>query len=320
MCQGWVYVAVNSSLPGLAKVGRTTRPPPARVAELSSATGVPTPFVLAFDHEFADCEQAERDVHAELDRRGYRLAANREFFRGEPREIIHVVLHAAAMAGDAPPTPALPSAEALLAQGDRHLFGDAETLQDPAEARNCYRLAAARGSLIAVERLGALYAAVRGKSRAGKRRALKQLKAGAARGNYYCYVELATLFASDGHLPNMLKAWDLFFARRADSFLADVEGSETRYVLALRRYMFLCLEHGLVPAHLDELRAQAEPMIRSLLMSLDEVRDAPELRQRLSMALRWANETLMPRRPALAPPARQQGWRGLLRRALGATA
>ena len=32
---GWGYVLVNSSMPGLAKVGRTTRSPAERVAELS---------------------------------------------------------------------------------------------------------------------------------------------------------------------------------------------------------------------------------------------------------------------------------------------
>jgi hypothetical protein len=64
MEQGWIYVLVNSSLPGLVKVGRTSRSTQERVAELSAATGVPTPFVLAFDQEFEDCVAAEQSVHA----------------------------------------------------------------------------------------------------------------------------------------------------------------------------------------------------------------------------------------------------------------
>ena len=107
---GWVYVLVNSSMPGLSKVGRTSRPPAERVAELSSATGVATPFVLAFDQQVADSCAAERAVHAELDRRGLRVASNREFFRGPPSEIVRVVLDVAAPRALAPSSPGPTSA------------------------------------------------------------------------------------------------------------------------------------------------------------------------------------------------------------------
>jgi hypothetical protein len=298
MPQGWVYVLVNSSIPGLAKVGRTTRPPAERVAELSAATGVPTPFVLAFEQAFAECEQAERDIHAELDRRGCRLAANREFFRGSPNEIVRVVLQVASVAGDGPEMPPAPSAEALLAQGDTHLFGAGENLQDLAEACRCYRLAATRGSLIALERLGAIYAQIKPRGRTGRRRALRQLKDGAQRGNYYCFIEMAALYAAEGHVQNCAKAWDFFFSRRADSFRADVEGGPDRYVLALRRYIQSCLDHGLAPGHLDALRSEADAIIRSLVAAIDESRNAPETRHLLTVTLRWAYETLTD-----APPA-----------------
>jgi hypothetical protein len=314
MAQGWVYVLVNSSIPGLAKVGRTTRPPLERVAELSAATGVPTPFVLAFEQEFADCAQAERDIHAELDRRGCRLASNREFFRGSPNEIVRVVLQMAASSGDGPEVAPLASAETLLAQGERHLFGDGDTLQDLAEACRCYRLAATRGSLIALERLGAIYAQVKGRGRTGRRRALRQLKDGAARGNYYCYVEMATLYTGEKHAANAAKSWNLFFARRADSFRADVEIGQDRYVLALRRYIQSCLDSGVLPGHIDVLKPEAEALIRSILASIDHVRDAPERRERLAAALRWSYEALtdMPPPPDLG---RKPGLlQGLLRR------
>ena len=87
MQEGWVYVLVNSSMPGMAKVGRTFRLPSERVAELQS-TGVATPFILAYEQVFADCCAAEKAVHDELDRRGLRVALNREFFRGPPSDII----------------------------------------------------------------------------------------------------------------------------------------------------------------------------------------------------------------------------------------
>lgn len=40
----FVYMLRNSAMPGLLKVGFTTGTPEVRAAELSAATGVPTPF------------------------------------------------------------------------------------------------------------------------------------------------------------------------------------------------------------------------------------------------------------------------------------
>jgi hypothetical protein len=128
--QNWIYVLVNSSIPGMVKVGRTTRRPTDRAAELSGATGVATPFVLAFEQEFSDSVQAEELIHAELDRRGLRVAANREFFRGSPAEIVRVVLDVASHS-DRTPAPAPPATVMeLLAEGDRHLVGLVDGMLD----------------------------------------------------------------------------------------------------------------------------------------------------------------------------------------------
>lgn len=94
MAAGYLYVLVNSSLPGLVKVGKTTRDPTDRAQELSNATGVPTPFVLAFDSYFADCDAAEQYVHTELEIRGLRESKNREFFRAPSAEVIKILLTA----------------------------------------------------------------------------------------------------------------------------------------------------------------------------------------------------------------------------------
>lgn len=308
MEHGWIYVLVNSTMPGLAKVGRTTRAPLERVAELSAATGVATPFVLAFDQEFADCVLAERLIHAELDRRGLRLSSAREFFRGPPSEIVRVVLEVAAEAADAPAPPPSPSAEALLAEGDRFLFGEGDALQDLTEAVRCYRLAAARGSLMALERLGSIYGRIKTPSRAGRRRAMQMLKNGARRGNYYCYVEMAELFAADRHLENFAKAWALFFTRRREAPRDEVERGTDRFVNALRRYIGNCLALGLAPQFASEMQPEADALARSLLASLDACRDAPEKRQRLVAILHWAHTALLPRGPEPAPAAKAGGW------------
>lgn len=313
MEHGWIYVLVNSSIPGLVKVGRTTRSPLERVAELSAATGVPTPFVLAFDQDFEDCIAAEHSVHAELERRGLRIAANREFFRGPPAEIVRVVLEVAAAAGAAPAVAPARGGIDLLAEGDCHLHGTGETLQDLAEAVRCYRLAAARGSLVALERLGVIFADLTSRTRADRRRAMRYLKEGARRGNYFCYCEMARLFARDGHLENFAKAWDLFFSRRADAFLAEVEPGEQRYPVALLAYIETCLVLGVPPRHLAELRAAAEILIAFLLRGLERVRDAPDGRLRLARVLRWSYENLSP--PPPVQDVRRLGswwraWRG----------
>jgi hypothetical protein len=97
--QGYVYVLVNSSMPGLVKVGKTTRPLVERVAELSAPTGVPTPFVVAFQRPFDDIDAAERYVHDALEQRGLRVATRREFFRATADEAIKVVVSAPGISG-----------------------------------------------------------------------------------------------------------------------------------------------------------------------------------------------------------------------------
>lgn len=88
---GYVYVMINSSIDGLVKIGKTTRDPNERAKELSSATGVPTPFVVVFYKEFADCDMAESQIHQFLEDAGCRISDNREFFRVPVKEAIDVV-------------------------------------------------------------------------------------------------------------------------------------------------------------------------------------------------------------------------------------
>jgi hypothetical protein len=45
---GYIYILINPSLEGLIKVGKTTRDPIDHAVELSKATGVPTPFIVAY--------------------------------------------------------------------------------------------------------------------------------------------------------------------------------------------------------------------------------------------------------------------------------
>lgn len=89
---GYVYVLTNRSMPGILKIGRTVRPPSERAVEISSATGVPTPFELVFDVLVPDCVLAERILHRRLEDAGARLKDNREFFEAPVREVIGMML------------------------------------------------------------------------------------------------------------------------------------------------------------------------------------------------------------------------------------
>ena len=76
---GYVYLLTNPSMPGLVKVGCTDRSPSERISELSSATGVPTPFTLEFSISVPDHIATEQELHSILGTE--RVSDSREFFR-----------------------------------------------------------------------------------------------------------------------------------------------------------------------------------------------------------------------------------------------
>lgn len=89
---GYVYVLSNPSMPGLLKIGMTRFDPSRRVQELSSATGVPTPFQLVYYREFYDCVAAEIEIHSLLTSKGLRYNDQREFFTIDTVEAINILL------------------------------------------------------------------------------------------------------------------------------------------------------------------------------------------------------------------------------------
>ena len=88
----FLYLLVNPSMPGVVKIGKTSRDPTQRMAELTSATGVPTPFMLVYQLQVVNAGLAERLVHEKLESMGYRVSANREFFHVTPSVAIEVML------------------------------------------------------------------------------------------------------------------------------------------------------------------------------------------------------------------------------------
>jgi hypothetical protein len=89
---GYIYAMVNQSIEGLVKIGKTTREPEARAKELSQATGVATPFYVAFSVVVSDCTGAEAFAHALLEQGGFRTSPSREFFQVPLKQAIEALL------------------------------------------------------------------------------------------------------------------------------------------------------------------------------------------------------------------------------------
>lgn len=87
--KGYVYILINASMPGWVKIGFTFSQPSERAKQLSGTTGVPSPFVVAFDEIVENCEQIERIIHEKLN--SYRVSNNREFFYIPLKDAIKIV-------------------------------------------------------------------------------------------------------------------------------------------------------------------------------------------------------------------------------------
>lgn len=84
--KGIVYVLTNSAMPGLVKIGMTTRESiDTRMKELYS-TGVPVPFDCEYACEVkaSDCAKIEKALHTAF--KPNRINDNREFFQIKPEQ------------------------------------------------------------------------------------------------------------------------------------------------------------------------------------------------------------------------------------------
>lgn len=75
---GRVYVLSNKAMPGFLKIGYTMNTVEGRVKELSSATGVPSEFIIEYQVECRDAAGVEALVHESLN--NSRHSNSREFF------------------------------------------------------------------------------------------------------------------------------------------------------------------------------------------------------------------------------------------------
>ena len=77
MTKGYVNILKNPSMPGIVKIGKTTRSVEQRCNELWQ-TGVPTPFEVVDQVLSPDCDQLELWMHEQF--HASRVNSSREFF------------------------------------------------------------------------------------------------------------------------------------------------------------------------------------------------------------------------------------------------
>jgi hypothetical protein len=84
--RGWVYVITNKAMPGLVKVGFSTKDPKLRADELNH-TGIPHPYIVQYDALVEHPYGIEQRVHSKL----FAVREGKEWFRCSAAEAISAV-------------------------------------------------------------------------------------------------------------------------------------------------------------------------------------------------------------------------------------
>jgi hypothetical protein len=222
---GFIYIMINPSLEGLVKIGKTTRSPVNRMNELSSATGVPTPFQLVYWAEFSDCDSAERVLHNLFADRGSRVSSNREFFRIPTHEAVSAVisLQQGKLSTEYDPDATTKSEEvntistslleSLLKDANEYLLGSGGKFQDTSRAIAIFKKAIDLGSVDACITLGNIYRDY--EDIRDLQISKNYLLRGVELGSLECYGELGRTFVLLGEKDNGEKAWKHFLEHAA---------------------------------------------------------------------------------------------------------
>lgn len=88
---GYIYILSNPSMPGILKIGLTTRALLDRVSDLNSETGVPTSFVVEAGFESDDVLSDEKSAHDHF--KWCRVSKNREFFKIPIKEAVSGLIY-----------------------------------------------------------------------------------------------------------------------------------------------------------------------------------------------------------------------------------
>lgn len=87
--KGLVYLLTNPAMPGIVKIGLTTRGDMSRRLNELFTTGVPVPFDCVFACEVDNCGEVERALHIAFGPN--RIHPKREFFKLEPEQPLAIL-------------------------------------------------------------------------------------------------------------------------------------------------------------------------------------------------------------------------------------
>jgi hypothetical protein len=286
---GYVYALINQSLPNTVKIGKTTKDPSIRASELSAATGVPTPFFVAFEAYFNDCDAAESYVHAFLESKGVRLAANREFFSVSPTVAINAIHEAQNKYGVSQNSNILTDGDdkaynddflselsgefeepwqSILDEAEIYDYGYGDYLQDYEKAIKLYKNAAKLGSSQAYIRLAELISETE-----GAQQGLEWLKRGADNNLPDCWLTLIEVF-SGNHLyievsrnkENAIKCYRKYFGFVDSPLVLSDERGKEKMFFSFTTYLKVI---GETPDQRDiEVSKVFVQKFRNILMSL----------------------------------------------------
>ena len=89
MESGIVYILSNSAMPGIYKIGITTRDDVSNRLREFFTTSVPVPFECEYACRVDDCKKVEAALHYAFDPE--RINPQREFFKTDPDRVISIL-------------------------------------------------------------------------------------------------------------------------------------------------------------------------------------------------------------------------------------
>lgn len=218
---GYIYVLINPSLNGIVKIGKTQSSPDEQAKELSSATGVVTPFTVAYSSYIKYSDAAEVFVHSRLE--DYRLPDNREFFEVPVQEAIEAVKEAEKSLGVIPEpstnkdlkflqmaTRPLAPYKVIFHSANAYFYGLGDTNEDKSEALNLYIKSANLGSIPAYWIIGRMYLTGQG-CKPEVEKARTTFMNGTKLGNDLCWAGLAEIFFREEQEEAWNDSWNYYF-------------------------------------------------------------------------------------------------------------
>ena len=256
---GFVYVMINASYTGLVKIGKTTKDPDERAKELSSATGVATPFIVVYKRQFNNCHVAEKVVHNILEEQGYRVNYSREFFSISISDAIDIILQIPDdecietefdQIGDVDNSESDDLAKSYYKMAEDYFYGHNGKFQDQEKALFYYEKSASLGYGGAYENLGDIWL-----DKNNSAKAINYYLKAVDRYQSQCYAKLAKIYmdcdSGSYNERNAIMAWTKYFEyleRHKDSLLVKSEYIAFSVGFNLYSYFRNYLLHGEIPA------------------------------------------------------------------------